>query len=88
MYDAMNGFLPSSDQGLQVLVTRPDSDPKPTQWRSLMDKLPVDPWQQPYVYQNPGTHNPNSFDLYSMGPDRKPGTDDDIGNWDATPPAK
>jgi general secretion pathway protein G len=88
MYEAMNGFLPSTEQGLDSLVTRPDSDPKPTQWRQLMDKMPLDPWQQPYVYENPGKHNQNSFDLYSMGPDRKPGTDDDIGNWDSTTQSK
>jgi len=83
MYQAMNGFLPTTEQGLQALTVRPDSDPKPTQWRKLMDKNMVDPWQNPYVYENPGKHNPDSFDLYSAGPDRKPGTDDDIGNWDA-----
>jgi general secretion pathway protein G len=82
MYQGMNGFLPTTEQGLQALVTRPDSDPKPTQWHLLLDKLPVDPWQQQYFYECPGKHNPTSFDLYSAGPDRKPGTDDDIGNWD------
>jgi len=82
LYQSMNGFLPTTEQGLQALVTRPDSDPKPTQWRQLMEKLPVDPWQMPYVYENPGKHNPNSYDLYSCGADRKPGTDDDTGNWD------
>jgi len=82
LYQAANGFLPTTEQGLQSLVTRPDTDPKPTQWRQLMPKLPVDPWQLPYIYENPGKHNPSSYDLYSAGPDRKPGTDDDIGNWD------
>jgi general secretion pathway protein G len=85
LYQAMNGFLPTTDQGLEALVVRPDSDPKPTQWRQLMTKVPLDPWQNPYLYENPGKHNQDSFDLYSAGPDRKPGTDDDIGNWE---PAK
>ncbi len=84
LYQAMNGFLPSTDQGLQALSVRPDTDPKPTQWRQLMDKTLMDPWQNPYIYENPGKHNPDTFDLYSAGPDRKPGTDDDIGNWDST----
>jgi len=83
-YQALNGFLPTSEQGLQALVTRPDSDPKPTQWHHLMDKIPMDPWQNPYIYENPGKHNQDSYDLYSAGPDRKPGTDDDIGNWEST----
>ena len=84
MYQGRNGFLPTTDQGLQALVTRPDTDPKPTQWHRLLDKIPLDPWQNPYIYENPGKHNQDSFDLYSAGPDRKPGTDDDIGNWDTT----
>ena len=36
----------------------------------------------PYNYVVPGKHNPTGYDLYSSGPDRTPGTDDDIGNWD------
>ena len=84
LYQSMNGFLPTTEQGLQALVVRPDTDPKPTQWRQFLPKIPLDPWQNPYIYENPGKHNPNSYDLYSAGPDRKPGTDDDIGNWDST----
>jgi general secretion pathway protein G len=84
LYQAMNGFLPTTEQGLQALTVRPDSDPKPTQWRKLMDKVMMDPWQNPYIYENPGKHNQDTFDLYSAGPDRKQGTDDDIGNWDST----
>jgi general secretion pathway protein G len=83
LYQAMNGFLPTTEQGLQALVTRPDTDPKPTQWRQLMEKMPLDPWQNPYIYENPGKHNQDSFDLYSGGSHGKPGTGDDIGNWDA-----
>jgi general secretion pathway protein G len=82
MYQSTNGFLPTTEQGIQALVTRPDGDPKPTEWRQWMDHLPLDPWQNPYIYENPGTHNQNSFDLYSAGANRKPGTGTDIGNWD------
>jgi len=82
LYQATNGFLPTTDQGLQALVTRPESDPKPTQWHQLLTKIPMDPWQVPYQYENPGKHNQDSFDLYSCGANRKPGTGTDIGNWD------
>jgi general secretion pathway protein G len=82
MYQAMNGFLPSTEQGLEALINRPNSEPKPRQWRQLLSKEPVDGWHKPFVYLNPGKKNPNSFDLYSMGPDGKPDTEDDIGNWD------
>jgi general secretion pathway protein G len=82
LYQAMNGFLPTTEQGLQALVTRPDSDPKPTEWRQLLQKIPQDPWHRPYIYENPGKHNQDSFDLYSAGAHGKPGTGEDIGNWD------
>src|SRR5437763_10425820 len=77
MYESMNGFYPSTDQGLQALVSQPDSDPKPTRWYQLFQEKPKDPWQNDYVYRYPGTKNPNGYDLYSAGPDRKPDTGDD-----------
>lgn len=82
IYQATNGFYPSSEQGLDALVTKPTSAPVPKNWRLGFEKLPVDPWGAPYVYEVPGKKNPNSFDLYSIGLDNKPGTEDDIGNWD------
>jgi general secretion pathway protein G len=83
MYQATNGFLPTTEQGLDALVTKPSTEPVPTQWRQWMDKLLVDPWQNPYVYECPGKHNPNSFDLYSCGPHGKTGPEEEkIGNWD------
>jgi len=86
LYQALNGFLPTTEQGLAALVTKPTTDPKPKQWRSLFDKLPQDPWNSDYNYVVPGKHNPNSFDLFSSGSDRKAGTADDIGNWESTTP--
>jgi general secretion pathway protein G len=85
MYQANNGFLPSTEQGLGALVTRPESDPRPRNWRQVIPELRVDPWQQEYFYENPGKNNPKSFDIYSAGVDRLPGTTDDIGNWQSAP---
>ena len=78
LYESMNGFLPTTDQGLQALVTQPDTDPRPTRWYQLYKEMPKDPWQNNYIYICPGLKNPNSYDLYSAGPSRKPGagTDD------------
>ena len=84
VYQGMNGFLPTTEQGLKALVTRPDSNPRPKQWRQSFDKVPMDPWGNEYQYVEPGTHNPSGFDLYSMGADRKEGTSDDIGNWESS----
>ena len=77
LYQSMNGFYPTTDQGLQALVVQPDTDPKPTRWYQLYSEMPKDPWQTDYVYHCPGTKNPNGFDLYSAGSDRKPDTGDD-----------
>jgi len=82
MYKGANGFYPTTAQGLKALISKPESEPKPRNWRQLLDdKLILDPWQQEYFYEQPGKHNPNSYDIYSAGKDRKPGTADDIGNW-------
>lgn len=82
LYSATNGFYPSTEQGLKGLVQRPDTEPRPRQWRQLLEKVPRDPWQEEYVYVSPGKHNPDGFDLYSKGKDRQPDTDDDRGNWE------
>ena len=77
LYESMNGFFPTTGQGLQALVTQPDTDPKPTRWYQLYKEPPKDPWQSNYIYISPGIKNPNGYDLYSAGPDRKPDTTDD-----------
>src|SRR6266704_6860 len=74
LYESMNGFYPTTEQGLQALVVQPDSEPRPTRWYQLFKEVPKDPWQNPYIYRNPGGKNPNSYDLFSAGPDRKPDT--------------
>lgn len=79
LYESVNGFLPTTEQGLQALVTPPETDPKPTRWYQLFKELPQDPWSNNYIYLCPGRKNPNGYDLYSAGPDRKPDTADD--NW-------
>jgi general secretion pathway protein G len=83
-YKMQMGDYPSSDEGLQALLTAPPS--KADKWQGPYlevqgGKLPLDPWKNPYQYRYPGTHNKGSYDLWSMGPDGKDGTEDDIGNW-------
>ena len=80
-YDSLGRTLPSTAQGLRALVERPSSDPKPAAWTQQMSSLPKDPWKNDYYYEQPGKHNPTGFDLYSAGPDKIAGTEDDIGNW-------
>jgi len=86
VYENMTGSLPSTEQGLKALVTRPESEPRPRNWRQTMSAVPSDPYhpqQEPYHYETPGKHNPNGYDIYSVGKDKTPGTADDIGNWDS-----
>jgi len=84
MYNAQNGFYPTTEQGLKALVVQPTTEPRPRQWRCAFDdaKVPRDPWDTEYSYVCPGKHNPKGFDIFSSGPDRQPNTADDLGNWE------
>jgi len=77
LYESVNGFYPTTEQGLQALVTQPSSEPRPSHWYQLFKEVPKDPWGNNYIYLNPGRKNPNGYDLYSAGPDRKADTADD-----------
>jgi general secretion pathway protein G len=77
LYESMNGFYPSTDQGLEALVNKPNSEPQPSRWYQLFKEVPKDPWQNPYIYKCPGIKHPDSYDLYSAGPDRRADTPDD-----------
>lgn len=79
-YEMLNLFLPTTEQGVEALVSPPSGEPAPRRWKQLMEEIPIDPWGTKYQYVLPGKHNPNSFDLYSLGPDRVE-SEDDIGNW-------
>ena len=80
LYRLDNGRYPTTDQGLQVLVTPPQSGAP--NWKQYLDKVPMDPWGKPYQYLNPGVHG--EIDIFSFGADGQPGGnefDADIGNW-------
>jgi general secretion pathway protein G len=77
LYESMNGFSPTTEQGLQALVTQPSGEPRPQRWYQLFKEVPKDPWGNNYIYLSPGRKNPTGYDLYSAGPDRKADTADD-----------
>lgn len=82
-YRMQMGDFPSTADGLQALITAPGA--KADRWHGPYidgNKVPVDPWDEPYQYAYPGTRNKGSYDLWSKGPDKQSGTEDDIGNWD------
>lgn len=76
VYEMQNYSFPSTEQGLEALVKRPSSEPLPKKWRQLMQSVPLDPWGTEYHYESPGKRNPKSFDIFSLGPDRKVSEDD------------
>lgn len=83
MYKLDNFTFPSSEQGIEALVTEPDTQPKPKKWRNYMPELPQDPWGNPYLYQSPG--EAHQYDIYTLGADGvRGGVDEgsDITNWD------
>ncbi len=79
-YEMQNMRMPTTTQGLEALVKRPTSEPQPRRWLQLMERVPLDPWGEPYLYRNPGKVNPRGFDLISKGPDRQEGGGDDMTN--------
>lgn len=85
MYKLDNYDYPSTQQGLDALVTKPTGTPEAKHWKDggYIKKLPMDPWGNPYQYLYPGTHG--AYDLYSVGPKGKPGSAVDnesvIGEW-------
>jgi len=78
-YKLDNGFYPTTEQGLKALVEKPNTPPVPIRWRQYLDKVPKDAWDQDFIYISPGVNRP--FELRSMGPDRKEGTEDDLDVW-------
>jgi general secretion pathway protein G len=80
-YQLQTGSLPTTDQGLKALWSKPTIEPVPDNWRKVMDEEVVDPWGHPYQYQVPGKHNPDSYDVFSLGQSGQLGADDNIGNW-------
>lgn len=84
LYRLDNQRYPTTEQGLQALVERPASAPQPPNWKAggYVERLPSDPWGNPYQYLNPGVRG--ELDVYSLGADGAPGgeaNDADIGSW-------
>ena len=87
LYKLDSGKYPSSEQGLQALVVKPETGDVPSKWREggylEKGKVPRDPWENEYIYLSPGLKG--DFDIISYGADGAPGgegEDKDINNWD------
>ena len=85
LYKLDNMHYPSTEQGLQALIVKPTSGPSANGWKTggYIDKLPKDPWGNPYQFLSPGIKG--EVDIFSLGADGLPGgtgDDADIGSWD------
>jgi len=76
VYRLDNGDYPTTEQGLQALVTRPTSPPEPLSYAAdgYLPEVPTDPWGKAYIYRSPGTAG--AYDLLSYGKDGKEGGED------------
>ncbi len=84
-YRLDTGRYPTTDEGLASLRVAPVAGEQPG-WRGpyLRKAVPLDPWHRAYVYRAPGTRNPDSYDLYTLGRDGQPGGDGedaDVTSW-------
>lgn len=79
---------PTTEQGIKALVEKPTLEPVPENYRPFMKDMPKDPWGQEYKYSIPAQKSKDDYDLWSVGPDGKDGTEDDLGNWKRGTPAK
>ncbi len=83
LYKLDNRHYPSNAQGLRALIERPSDAPVPSNWKPYLERLPNDPWGNPYQYLNPGLRG--EVDVMSFGADGRPGGagfDADIGSWE------
>jgi general secretion pathway protein G len=84
LYRLDNMRYPSTEQGLQALVSKPTIEPIPGNWKAggYLEKLPRDPWGNPFLYLSPGRNG--EIDVISTGGDGQiggEGKDADIGSW-------
>jgi general secretion pathway protein G len=82
LYRLDNYVYPTTDQGLEALSVKPTDDPVPKNWKPVLDRMPMDPWGNPYLYLMPGEHG--DFDVFTYGTDNEEGGEGanaTIGNW-------
>ncbi|HIE64571.1 MAG: type II secretion system major pseudopilin GspG [Nitrospira sp.] len=85
LYKLDSGIYPSTSQGLDALVEKPNIGRIPNNWKEggYLPKVPKDPWGKQYAYLSPGRHG--DYDLVSYGPDGEQGGEgknSDIESWD------
>jgi general secretion pathway protein G len=77
-YKLETGTFPTTEQGLKALQVKPENA---ANWGGpyLSGEIPLDPWNNPYLYKYPGDHG-DEPDLVSLGSDAKPGGEGDAAD--------
>lgn len=80
LYRLDNSHYPSTQQGIEALVSRPSGSPEPKNWNpdGYLKSVPEDPWGNQYQYMSPGAEG--AYDLYSYGADGQEGGDGDAAD--------
>jgi len=87
LYKIDSGTYPTTEQGLEALVKKPETSPLPKKWREggyLEGSVPSDPWGNPFYYTSPGSDG-RDYEIISYGNDGQPGgtgRDADISSSD------
>jgi general secretion pathway protein G len=81
-YKNIGGKYPSTSQGLEALLKRPQSSPRPRDWVQALDdeEALFDPWDTKYKYEYPGSKDPSRPEIMSAGPDKQFGSEDDMSS--------
>jgi len=85
LYKLDNTRYPTTEQGLQALLTKPSAGPAANGWKEggYLEKMPKDPWGFQYQYLSPGVKG--EVDVFTLGADGQPGgsgEDADVGSWE------
>jgi general secretion pathway protein G len=69
-FKLQNGTYPTTEEGIKALVENPDSEKyKSFPDGGFLDKIPNDPWKNPYIY----TNDEGEIEIVSLGADGKEG---------------
>ncbi len=86
-YKLDNGSYPSTEQGFDALIRKPETGRVPPKWREggylKPARIPKDPWDKDYVYLSPGSEG-REYEIISYGADNEPGGEGknaDIQSW-------
>jgi general secretion pathway protein G len=80
LYFHTTGEIPSTEQGFQALIERPERLAVDKPWQQILDRSLDDSWGNPYKYRSFGG-DPPKFEIRGLGPDGIYSDDDYIATF-------